>query len=48
MDVLDEVVRQLRHDLLSELFACVATTASLPDESGDEDVDLAGFLTPAK
>jgi hypothetical protein len=42
-DVLDEVVRQLGNDLLDELFAGVATTASLPDESGNDNADPAGF-----
>jgi hypothetical protein len=47
-DVLDEIVRQLGDDLLGELFARVATIASLPDESADEDVDPAGFPTSAE
>jgi hypothetical protein len=48
MDILDEVVRQLGDNLLDELFAHLATTASLLAESIDEDVDLAGFPSPAK
>jgi hypothetical protein len=47
-DILDEVVRQLGDNLLGKLFARVATTASLPDKSGNEDADPAGFPTPAE
>jgi hypothetical protein len=47
-DVLNEVVRQLGEDLLNELFAYLATTASLPTESADEDADPAGFPSPAE
>jgi hypothetical protein len=47
-DVLDEVVRQLGDDLLEELFAWLATTASLPDESAGEDTDPAGFPPSAE
>jgi hypothetical protein len=38
-DVLDEVICQLGDDLLDELFAHLATSASLPAESADEDTD---------
>jgi hypothetical protein len=48
MDVLDEVIRQLGDNLHNELFACLATTASLPAESINEDVDLVGFPSPAE
>jgi hypothetical protein len=47
-DILDEVIRQLGDDLLSELFVHVVTTASLPDESGDKDPDPAGFPLSAE
>jgi hypothetical protein len=47
-DVLDEVVRQLGDNLLNELFARLATTASLPAESTDEDADPTGFPSLAE
>jgi hypothetical protein len=47
-DVLDKVVCQLGDDLLDELFACLATTASLPVESINEDANPVGFLSPAE
>jgi hypothetical protein len=48
-DVLDEVVRQLRDDLLDELFARLSTSASLPAESVDGDeMEPAGFPRPAE
>jgi hypothetical protein len=48
MDVLDEVVCQPGDDLLNEPFARLATTASLPAESIDEDADLVGFPSSAE
>jgi hypothetical protein len=47
-NILDNVVHQLGDDLLNELFTCLATAASLPAESIDEDVGPAGFLSLAK
>jgi hypothetical protein len=48
-DVLDEVVRQLRDDLLDELFARLSTSASLPAELVDGDeMEPAGFPCPAE
>jgi hypothetical protein len=38
-DILDEVVRRLGDNLLDELFTRLATSASLPAKSADEDVD---------
>jgi hypothetical protein len=42
VDVLDEVIRQLGDDPLNKLFTRLATSASLPAESADEDAD-SGF-----
>jgi hypothetical protein len=44
----DKVVCQLGDDVLDELFAHLATTASLLAESINEDADLVGFLSPAQ
>jgi hypothetical protein len=48
MDILNEVICQLGDDLLDELFTRLATTASPPAESTDEDADLTGFPSLAK
>jgi hypothetical protein len=47
-DILDKVVCQLGDDPLNELFACLATTTSLPAESINEDADLVGFASLAE
>jgi hypothetical protein len=49
MDVLDEVVRQLRDDLLNQLFARLSTSASLSVELVDgNEMDPVGFPNSAE
>jgi hypothetical protein len=41
-DVLDEVIRQLRGEMLEELVAHLATTKALTDEPASGDFPLSG------
>jgi hypothetical protein len=48
MDILDEVIRQLGDDLLDKLFAHLSTTALLPAELDDREMEPAGFPSLAE